>query len=1080
VRRHLKPVSKAHSLASDANPRGELGNYPKQGKRQMFKNLTYKSVSFGALVALTFGAITPAIAAGLADTQYVSLVPTTGTEYSVIAGAGNTFSLNSNEASSVAGPVLKWLVSDPSDVIETTFASAGRQAYIVDQTAGNTLTTLNSAGANTTIFSSTSIPLVAGDRISFAKPIGTADKLVQTADTVVEVISVDPGVSFTFKASGTPAADFTNVTLVGDDSAVKVVREARDTVAHTFVADSGLGLYASSSNLILVSDSNVTRSVTVQAWVDSNPNDEIDPTEYASPVRTIQFVKSSEVVPTTTLTQPVVGDELLTAKISTVPVLNGQQVEDRDTSAIVGAYFTRQDSTSTGLAASDSNSTWNDTTKLWTATVDLNVTAAQGATNDTNWPGIVGTGTTGVTIVESSSAIASNVATIVTDTAHGLRVGDKVTVSGVTTTATALNTTAKITAVPSSTSFRFAVTAADATAGGTTAVYSVVTYTGNKAATDRVIVGSYSAQAAVGATKIGAVATATVAAPSAAASTLSTTGSATVTAYSHTSGASSGYAEIKKGTTSVPISIAVVDASAAAVTAGRPVVIALDALNESDPKIGTFKINGLDAPQTLYTDASGKVSFTLTETAGEATAQTKVTATPEGIADAASSVSLYWNLADYTLFDLATTSGSRLEFRSVDKNGSVNFQFAYLDQWKAAPADGSYRLFVENAGNTVSSDYVSLSNGRATVTVTDKQIAAGTQIDTDITVQSKDDAPATTWSNVAADSWSTGNLGDLQINVLTAQTAQVKLDADGASLYGASAADLSDAVAAKATIAFDSRTTYLSRPAYSTAVTVSGQVANASTGLLRGSATVTISGDSSMLFNDGSVDAFGSLTFLADSSGKFDVDIYSTKALKDSVVTVTSGGQSATVKVTFTALAASTASIEAVKSISSGRTAVLTVSFLDKWGNPATGTNTATMTSSGPGSLIYTTSQTAVSGTLTNRLVTESGDFGAATFSAETNTLDAAGEKVILTGSTWVGPIANATASATKGRVLIETYSAKGKTVTVYVGSKLKATFVAKKTNNTYVLKGVKSGTRKIKVKLSGSGQDFSGSIGVM
>ena len=85
----------------------------------MTKNMTRKSLALGAAAALVvtgFSAM-PANAAGLADTSFVSLAPTTGTEYGVIAADGNTFSMTSNEASTVSTGNLKFLVTDPSGVV---------------------------------------------------------------------------------------------------------------------------------------------------------------------------------------------------------------------------------------------------------------------------------------------------------------------------------------------------------------------------------------------------------------------------------------------------------------------------------------------------------------------------------------------------------------------------------------------------------------------------------------------------------------------------------------------------------------------------------------------------------------------------------------------------------------------------------------------------------------------------------------------------------------------------------------------------------------------------------------------------
>ena len=116
---------------------------------------------------------------------------------------------------------------------------------------------------------------------------------------------------------------------------------------------------------MLQSDSLLTRSVTVQAWMDANGNDLIDSTEYASPVRTVQWIKASEVVASTSLTYPTPGDTSLTATVTLTPNLNEQQSMS---AGDVKIGFTRPGSTATVTA----NATQDDTTRVWSASAPLN------------------------------------------------------------------------------------------------------------------------------------------------------------------------------------------------------------------------------------------------------------------------------------------------------------------------------------------------------------------------------------------------------------------------------------------------------------------------------------------------------------------------------------------------------------------------------------------------------------------------------------------------------------------------------------------------------------------------------------
>ena len=120
---------------------------------------------------------------------------------------------------------------------------------------------------------------------------------------------------------------------------------------------------------------------------------------------------------------------------------------------------------------------------------------------------------------------------------------------------------------------------------------------------------------------------------------------------------------------------------------------------------------------------------------------------------------------------------------------------------------------------------------------------------------------------------------------------------------GSETADLSDAVAAKALVERDTRTSFVAQPAYANSVVVTGKVLNSGTKVGLGGAVVTVSGPSNVLFVNGSVETRGSITFVAnETSGEFDVTLYSTTAQTDSVITVTSMGVSKTTKVSFTGI----------------------------------------------------------------------------------------------------------------------------------------------------------------------------------
>jgi hypothetical protein len=90
----------------------------------------------------------------------------------------------------------------------------------------------------------------------------------------------------------------------------------------------------------------------------------------------------------------------------------------------------------------------------------------------------------------SNKALTSNIATLTTGAAHGFEVGQSVTVSGVDST---FNGTYTITAVPTTTTFRYALTATDVASTAVSPVGSVLRNRGYLAVTDFTTQGSTSA-----------------------------------------------------------------------------------------------------------------------------------------------------------------------------------------------------------------------------------------------------------------------------------------------------------------------------------------------------------------------------------------------------------------------------------------------------------------------------------------------------------------------------------------------------------------------------------------------------------
>jgi hypothetical protein len=167
----------------------------------------------------------------------------------------------------------------------------------------------------------------------------------------------------------------------------------------------------------------------------------------------------------------------------------------------------------------------------------------------------------------------------------------------------------------------------------------------------------------------------------------------------------------------------------------------------------------------------------------------------------------------------------------------------------------------------------------------------------------------------------------------------------------------------------------------------------------------------------------------------------------------------------------------------------MSVVLTDKFGNGVSADTTRlSVKYSGPGFEIRdpaTAELAAATGVYTLRVLLGAGDTGVATMSVVFDadqgltTADTNANRLTATAATWVGPIANAKAGAKAGRVIVEAYRAKGKTVSVFVGSTRVASFVSNAADFSKVVRGVKAGTRNVSVRLSGPGQDFTGAITV-
>ena len=726
----------------------------------------------------------------------------------------------------------------------------------------------------------------------------------------------------------------------------------------TFVVDSGVASAANDKVLRLVNINDTTASVNVTAWVDANSNGLIDSTEYTSETRTVQFVKASDLVTAVSLT-PVAGDANLTAVITTTPTLNGEQMLAQDPD-FLNAAFERQGATNTlysidAYDIQDANETaeWNDTTKVFTSTIGMDADSTSVAASDavgdtgTSWAGLA----TAETNVDSGITTTSSGAVItVTNTAHGLLVGDKITFDAATAGSDLLDETFTVTSVVSANAFTITAATSTPTIGTDGDLdYIIATWPGSttESLADRVFPGTYKAQVSLKGTLVGSKATAGAAIVTSSTVTLSTVATDSVQGLSVTTDVENEVV-VKKGTTSVDFTAVVTDADKETVSAGRTVRVSLEATTGSGTtQNGTFKINGASAPVTLTTDANGAVSFTLTDATGAATSEVRVTVTAEGTAVAGMDID--WDTQAFKLYDMNTSDGAFASAGGVDvtrtilENGSYQMDLFIADQWYEAAAADKYRVVATGEG--VTPGVVAMTNSRGSLTITDNGVERTDNIDTVLTLQELNTDGTVKTSTVT------------DVETIVAKSTNITLASDASTLYSptSAAADLSNAVSAKALVERDIRTENTTQPAYGTGfLRLSGQITNDLNATGLEGAAITVSGPSNILFAEGSVEKRGSLTFTSEASGKFEVLLYSTTAQKDTVITFSALGSTATTKVTFTGQGVgegTSLTIVAPSYVSPASTFQVKAQIADDFGNGVASTTAGSIkvTYTGPG-----------------------------------------------------------------------------------------------------------------------------------
>ena len=890
-------------------------------------------VSSAALVASAFvGA--PALAAGQSDTSFVSLTPDSGLSYNVLAVAGRTFTLDANQASSIAasGRNLKYLVSDPNEAVRpavgtgttTGAGTVGVEDWDVDENFLTINDTAHGLVVDDFVFI-TGLVITAG---SVAVTPGWRKVTASNANTFSVVFDYDDTLP-------TAATDATGTYL----------KFARAT-DKSFVVNSGLATNTSDKVLVLENlASTATFSVDVTAWVDDNGNGTIDTTEYASPKRTVTWVGASTVVPTVTWTPVVIGDETMTATVTLSPTINF----DQEPKASFEVDMNRQGSSATKTSGtSPVTETWDGTDQDWTivATLKENNRASVG------WTGVKTPAVTPLTNASTPAithfAQAGTTATFTTGAAHNLSVNDEITVTAFLPSAASAKVTAVTDLTFSYVTTETAATTAKAAISSNAPSVALIEFAFATA-------GEYKATVKLGGTPAKIGATSVIAA-----GTQVSAGVKNVVTV--TPDVSSGFS-VRAGTVAaVQVTSSVTTSTGLSVGIGIPVSIAV-----TETSTGIVTVNGttVTTSRTINTttNANGQVVISVTNSSGLATETVALAVSSQGFSD---TDTLTWAAAAYALTDLNDNDATGVAERNITTGGSVVFNLRLADQWGAAPA-GDFRVKNEGAGGRyVFTEYAAMSNGSLNLTLTDNPVDATVSTGTvTFSTQQKDAAgswvtPNGTAPLVALKANGAGELdGDaININVRGTNGTTVSLNADAVS-----SADLSAASTVKALVAADTRNAGVSANDLSletgdVIATITGTIKDKFTGVAQKGSVVTISGNSAILFSNGVVESFGSFSMIASDIGTFTVNAFSNSGLTDSVVTVTSNGASSTVKVSFTGSGSgsgNTFTITAPASAMPGTTFQVKGKLADKFGNGVTvAAPDIKVTYTGPGLVVGT------------------------------------------------------------------------------------------------------------------------------
>jgi hypothetical protein len=423
------------------------------------------------------------------------------------------------------------------------------------------------------------------------------------------------------------------------------------------------------------------------------------------------------------------------------------------------------------------------------------------------------------------------------------------------------------------------------------------------------------------------------------------------------------------------------------------------------------------------------------------------------------------------------------------KGQTLTFNYSVTDQFGAPYSGADAKIYVDNDVDNLPTVQIAVSNGKATYTTTEA-FSTGTTYTITAELYTRDTPTGNTWSYAGFDS-------DHLVTVVANNTVGILdtkvYDTDGDN---STRSDFDFDVNYDE---FDTNNFWLNNNTFFDGLDTNGYDFVEVTGRVTNSAGVELIGARVELKGKGQFWTFGpgvlsgrsgiysedSITVFTDSDGYY-MAYFATHKSGSNTVTSSSGGKSGSV--TFTADRPSDSNadslmITAPKSVKGGRTFTATVSVVDMWGNIVAADDIEDQqlsASSNRGLLVVNSpAENDFEATYQVKVMLQSLDRGPVLVDLNWYS-DNEDADFGLSDSfaVWSGPAVNATAGAKKGRVIVEAYRSVGQTVNVFVGSTKVASFVPDAANDKFVVKGIKSGNRKVSVKVT-PGYDFAGVIAV-